>query len=505
MPGKGKPFQKGNTFGKGKPPLPAEIRDIKQVCKAQFELRLVEMLAMSQADLTRHLKQEVPMVDMLIGSIILNGVKKGDHYRLGFLLDRLLGKVKEVVEIQNPPAPQVPVAKMSFEEFCVNAGYPKPYPKQVEMKDFGVENTGARMILGSRGYGKTDYVVILGVAYKIYLEPMSTRVLLITKSRERNSAILSEIATACEKAGVAFERRNANSIRVDGMLGKDHSVSAVTIKTVTLRGRHPDVVIMDDPVTPDDTSETTRKQVQKVYNEVHKLTENVLIIGQPVHKYDLYQTLRPKLAKLMEVPHGSIPELDHDIEAQRLAGVDEASIQASYFLKVVSEGTVPFENIRYINKFPKSEAAVAFIDPSFEGGDFTALSIMKAYMEGVAVVGFAYKKAWNHCLEDINTQLQRFGVKRLCFETNSLGDQPLEILRAAFKGGIGVVGRKSNTNKHSRIIAAGMFAHMIHLSKESNPEYINQVIQYEYKAKHDDAPDSLASCLEWLGLIRGKK
>jgi hypothetical protein len=45
---------------------------------------------------------------------------------------------------------------------------------------------------------------------------------------------------------------------------------------------------------------------------------------------------------------------------------------------------------------------------------------------------------------------------------------------------------------------------LIHLSKESDSQYLDQVVQYEYKAKHDDAPDSLASCLQWIGLIRGK-
>jgi hypothetical protein len=198
--------------------------------------------------------------------------------------------------------------------------------------------------------------------------------------------------------------------------------------------------------------------------------------------------------------------LDHDLEAQRLAGVDEASIQASYFLKIMADGAVPFENIQYLTKFPKAEAAVAFIDPSFKGGDYTAVTIMKAYMQGVAVVGFAYKKAWNHCIDEIVDQLKTYSVKRLAFETNSLGDQPLDVLRTALRQlGIGVVGWTSNTNKHSRIMVAGSYAHMIHLSKESDAEYTKQVTQYEYNAKHDDAPDSLASCLTWVGLIRGKK
>lgn len=435
-------------------------------------------------------------------SLVTYKVKMYDKMRALEMLARHLGLKAHGVPDPSPQVGEAAPPKMSFEEFCINAGYPQPYPKQIEMMEFGINSEGARLILGARGYGKSDYVVILGIAYKLYLDPHGFRVLIITKSQERNAAMLREIANACEKAGVTFEVNNSKAIRTTGLLGKDHSVSTATIKSVSLRGRHPDLVIMDDPVTPDDVSEATRKFVKRIYNEVNKLTKNVLIIGQPVHKFDLYADLRPLLNK-MEVAHGAIPELDADLEAQRLAGVDEASIQASYFLKIISEGKIPFDNIKYLDAFPVSGAAVAFIDPAFGGQDYTAVSILKAYGQGVAVVGFAWQKSWEYCLDDIAEAFEKYGVKRVAFETNKTGEQPLDILRAAFK--IGVVGVFSNSNKHSRIMAAGTFAHMLHLSKESNTDYKNQVIHYEDKAKHDDAPDSLASGLCWLGLIRGKE
>lgn len=395
--------------------------------------------------------------------------------------------------------------KKSFVDFCEAAGYPIPFAKQIEMREFGLDETVPRLLLGARGYGKTDYVVILGVAYDLYLNPLESTNLIMSKSKERNASIISEIASAASKNGVVFEKENATSLRVAGLLGKDHSVSAVTIKTVSLRGRHPKRIILDDPVTEDDTSEATRKLVEKKWNEINKLVSNILVIGQPAHKFDLYAKLRPILKKL-EVPYGSIPELDHDLDAQRLAGVDEASIQASYFLKIVSEGTTPFDNIRYLDRFPTGESAVAWIDPSHEGGDFTAITILKAYMDGIAAVGFVYKRAWNHCLDDLVPHLAKYNVKKLAFEANALGDQPVIMLRDLLKNtGVGVVGRKSTENKHAKIVNAGAYAHLIHLSRESHPAYIDQVVQYEYGAKHDDAPDSLASCLEWVGLIRGKR
>lgn len=414
----------------------------------------------------------------------------------------------QIAPPETPPEKLVSEKKKTFAEFCADAGYPLPLEKQIEMMNFGLYESGARMLLGSRGYGKTDYITILGNAYLIYCDWFDNKerpefsVFIITKSKERNTAIINEIAKALKANGVPLEKENSTQVKVKGQHGKDASASVSTIKGASYRGRHPKLIVMDDPVTEDDTSEATRKLVKKKYNEGFKLCSNILIIGQPAHEHDLYAELRPLVNK-MEVPHGSIPELDHDLEAQRLAGVDEKSIQASYFLKIVSDGSNPFDGVKYMDKFPSQGSAVAFIDPSHEGGDTTALTILKQHMQGIVVVGFVWKKAWHHCTDQQYEKLKKYGVAKVAFETNGLGQQPLEILGQVFKG-IGVVGRRSNNNKHSRIMAAGAYAHLIHLCQESDKGYIDQVRYYEYNAKVDDAPDSLATCLEWIGLIRGK-
>lgn len=432
-------------------------------------------------------KQYLGQTDQPVDEAIIDAIRKAG-----------MSKDAAIELILSSQATAKTQGKKSFNEFCIAAGYPPPFDKQVEMMEFGIFGEGARLLLGARGYGKTDYITILGIAYAIYVDPKIT-FLIITKSKDRNAAILQEIAHALTANGMMLEKQSGKCVRVHGLAGKDHSAEAITIKQ-SLRGRHPKKIIMDDPVTEDDDSVKTRARVEKTYNEALKLTGDICIIGQPVHKLDLYGKLRPLLNRL-EVPHGTIPELDHDLEAQRLAGVSEESIQASYHLKILDTGSSPFERVKYLDKYPVGDS-VAFIDPSFEGGDYTALSIVRSHFQGVAVVGFVFKRAWNHCLEDMVKRMKQFRVQKLCFETNALGDQPIIMLRQAL--GSGVVGKKSNGNKHSRIMAAGAFAHLIHLSRESDKKYIEHVVQYEYGAEFDDAPDSLASCLEWIGLIRGK-
>jgi hypothetical protein len=412
----------------------------------------------------------------------------------------------------NPPTPLVdlnhPPGLKSFNEFCIDAGYFEPFPKQIEMQKFGMHETVVRLLLGARGYGKTDYVTIMGVAYDIYVAYNSGKDmseftnLIITKSKQRNKAILEEIRTALEKNGVPLDKANSNEIRVAGLIGQDHSVEAITIKT-SMRGRHPKRIIMDDPVTDEDVSEAMRKLVKNKYNEAMKLCDNILIIGQPAHAFDLYAELR-EIVKKMEVPHGQIPELDADLDAMKIAGVDQTTIEMSYHLRVPVSGSMPFAGIKYLDKFPVGES-VMYIDPS-EGGDYTALTVGRGYFNGIAVEGYAWQKAWYHCLGDIIEICKKLNVKKICFETNKFGNQPVFQIRDAVKHlQIGVVGKHSDSNKHAIIMNAGSYSDMIHLSKESMPIYSKLTTQYEAGSKFDDPPDSLARLMEWIGLIKGKE
>lgn len=398
--------------------------------------------------------------------------------------------------------------KKSFVKFCLDAGYCEPFEKQVEMMNFVFDDVVVpRLLLGSRGYGKTDYITVLGAAYKVYCDP-SYRILIITKSKERNTAILEEIQKAVEANGGTWGKKNSTVLRFKELVGKDPNVGSLTIRSKSIRGRHPDLIIMDDPVTEDDTSPATRKQAKKAYDELVKLTQNIAIIGQPAHKADLYQSLRPFLRQLL-VPHGTLPALDHDLEAQRLAGVSEASIQASYFLNVVAENPSPFEKVKFMDQYRCNETAIAFLDPSFTGGDTSALSIATEYFGGLGVKGRTWKKAWNHCFDEILDECINSGVKRLCIETNSLGDEPVLKARAMLASlgisDIVVLGRTSLGNKHKRIANAGVCAEMLHIAKDSDKDYITQVLEYEYGAKVDDAPDSLASLLIWAGLVNNTR
>lgn len=394
----------------------------------------------------------------------------------------------------------------SYIEYCERALYPRPFPKQIEMANWAFDHKDKpRLILGARGYGKTDYVTINGSGFKL-LNDRQYKILLITKENERGKEIVAEIREGLAQNGVKFANRAKKKIRIVGCRGKEDNFTALTIRSKGIRGRHPNLIIMEDPITPEDTSETERRRVKKVYEELLKLTRNIVIIGQPVHAEDLYQELREKIPTL-GVWYGQIPELDKDLDVERSAGVSEASIQASYFGVITDDNSLPFRRCEVVDYYNRKN--VMFIDPSHKGGDLTAVAVGGFLGDTLPVVGFAFKKAWYDCLEEFDYIMGRYGVGRVSIETNGLGELPVMQLRSAGMGG--VMGKNHTGNKHARIMNMASFVDAIKLTKvtdvppaliQANELFIERVKKYEYNIKQDDPPDAMAGLCGLIGIIK---
>lgn len=401
--------------------------------------------------------------------------------------------------------------KISFLKFVENSGYPKPYKKQIDAYNFMFVKpwrSQVKMILGSRGTGKTDYITIQGCSYEIYKDPQY-KILIATKERGRGSEIIQECREVLISNGIKPKNKSQSSIILKDHIGKDPNMISKSIRSKGTRGRHPDLVLMDDPITPDDTSPAERRRVKIFYDEALKLSKKIGIIGQPVHKLDLYCDLRG-LVEVFEIIHGDIPELDADLAAQRAAGVSEKSIQASYFLKIEDDLSMPFLKMQIVDFFPKG-SSVAFIDPANKGGngrDFTAIAIGRMHFDQFVSVGFALPKAWEDCLEEMAKVFKMFHVKQLFFANTTLGDEPVKRLNQL---GMPTQGYTERGNKHGRIMRMALHRENIKLSmindlppdlKQANEKYIELVKQYEYNTEHDDPPDALSSLLEKVGLIK---
>jgi len=101
MRGKGKPFKPGNSFGKGRPKLPDDLAGVQKLTPDIVQRIFAKFAMMTSVEMQAALKNpEATMIEIMVGSVVAKAAKEGDQSRFNFLLDRMVGKVKDVVEHQ---------------------------------------------------------------------------------------------------------------------------------------------------------------------------------------------------------------------------------------------------------------------------------------------------------------------------------------------------------------------------------------------------------------------
>lgn len=93
-------FKQGHKYGKGRPPVDPEMKEIKAVNRALVEGKLALFMTMSIDKLEAIAKDRTkPTLDHMLASIVARAIAHGDPKHLDFLLDRTIGKVKDVQEV----------------------------------------------------------------------------------------------------------------------------------------------------------------------------------------------------------------------------------------------------------------------------------------------------------------------------------------------------------------------------------------------------------------------
>lgn len=95
----GRPFQKGNKMGKGRPRVPDELKAARKITRTEVEATLTRFVSMPFNEIKGIVeRKEGTMLELMVASIISKGLATGDQQRLNFLLDRLVGKTPDRVE-----------------------------------------------------------------------------------------------------------------------------------------------------------------------------------------------------------------------------------------------------------------------------------------------------------------------------------------------------------------------------------------------------------------------
>lgn len=97
-------FKKGQSGNPGgRPKLPGDVKEARNLTNAEVIRVLSAFLQLSPQDLREKMNApDVTMLEGLIGSIMLKGIKEGSPAHLSFLFDRTVGKVKDQLEVTTP-------------------------------------------------------------------------------------------------------------------------------------------------------------------------------------------------------------------------------------------------------------------------------------------------------------------------------------------------------------------------------------------------------------------
>jgi hypothetical protein len=97
----GRDFRKGESGNpKGRPPLPADLKGVRELSADHFRKLATFYLERPFEEVEKlRFDPEVPALHRLVISVIWHAVDDGCYSRLNFLLDRLVGKVKDQADL----------------------------------------------------------------------------------------------------------------------------------------------------------------------------------------------------------------------------------------------------------------------------------------------------------------------------------------------------------------------------------------------------------------------
>ena len=112
-----KPWRPGQSGYAGHAKIPAELRAIKSLTQLEVTKLISKYARMSSLELSVALeRKDLPILELAFISIFQKSVEDGDFTRIAFLLDRCIGKVKEVVEDEEERAEREELSKIPLQD-----------------------------------------------------------------------------------------------------------------------------------------------------------------------------------------------------------------------------------------------------------------------------------------------------------------------------------------------------------------------------------------------------
>ena len=265
----------------------------------------------------------------------------------------------------------------------------------------------------------------------------------------------------------------------------------------SITGKHADIVVTDDIVNlKDRISKAERERTKIQYMELQNICnrggrfintgtpwhkEDAISIMPNVRKYDCYSTGLIKRDKLEELRQS----------------MSDSLFAANYELKHIADKDAMFKEPKFTNEKELIYNGIAHIDAAYDGADGTAYTIFHKIPDG-RIIGFGkrWDKHVDDCLSEIGVYHKMFRAGSISCEKNADKGYLAKELRGL---GYSVKPYDESMNKFVKISTylRSNWKNIIWL-EDTDPEYINEILDYSEHAEHDDSPDSAASLLRSL-------
>ena len=265
----------------------------------------------------------------------------------------------------------------------------------------------------------------------------------------------------------------------------------------SLTGRHYDYIFTDDIVNiKDRVSRAERERIKTVYQELINIKNKggkIFNTGTPWHREDAF-TLMPNPEKWDCYKTGIFSKQELE---QIKASMSPSLFAANYELKHIASEDVIFENAQVgaaVEKILNSQ--ICHIDAAYGGEDYTAFTIARKAEGKYFVFGKLWPKAVDECVDEIIELRKKYLVGKIYCETNADKGYLAKSLR---EKGERVVTYPETMNKYIKIVThlKGDWPNIVFV-QGTDQEYIDQILDYNEYAEHDDAPDSCACMMRLL-------
>lgn len=269
----------------------------------------------------------------------------------------------------------------------------------------------------------------------------------------------------------------------------------------SITGKHYDIIFTDDIVNlKDRISRAERERTKSIYQELINIKNKdgkIFNTGTPWHKDDAF-SLMPEPEKWTWKDTGIFTE--EDIQEIR-DSMSPSLFAANYELKhIASEDVIFSDPVLHGDVTKIYQAKFCHIDAAYGGEDSTAFTICRKAEGKYYIYGRLWQKAVDDCIAEIREDREKFNAGIIFCESN--GD------KGYLKKELQRQGERCSTywedmNKYIKIVTylKGAWKDVVFV-EGTDQEYIDQILDYNEFAEHDDAPDSCASAIRKMWKMR---